>query len=785
MEGSASSVRFPKRTSTTGDDVVTSTGRGARNLAVVLTGVPRGYERCVDTLKFMLDEWNVSYFSVIREEFASEETLQSLARAFPGVRAIVVPKQATVDAVSRFEDKPVASTLVMMWHEIAYGIRAIERLTDYQAVLRVRFDLYFQKQFLPEEIPSEDQVLLPTQMSWSGANDMLCLAVPQAFRRYAETYERLDEIVAEEICVPEAIMARSLAMTGLIVRPLNVGFILYRDALFSSFNDEDLGILADVHPSLSTYKVGDASDTQESRAERIELLNYVVGPYRGFPLQTGASTDANFYPVEIDNRDGSAFRWIGRHAHMNLAVPRDAKTLSFLIHFQVAGWNLSQLTALIDGFPVRLIERSVDQYGRIWVEGSISGNKFNRPWSKLGFSSRIVVEPSQKGVGLDEDRTLSVAIGSLSLDGQPLVEPGELHQRPMTAHADEEKPAFIADNQITIVFQGPWNDRLRENVARARECFPGASIVVGSSDVRMHEAFPVTEGVILAIVPDPGPLPPYVHAKHAPLNNVNRLIVSSQAGLALVATPYAVKIRTDCTLDSRAFVDLYERVTTSGAASEPLLTSSIYTLHPDGIEGFPFHVSDWFFFGPSDVLRKYFDVPLMTEQDAVWYDNLPHDRNSHYFARRYRSRFSPEQYVAVQNARKDGYVAPHFLDDARPEVVESYRSYLASRFIVCDVSQFGLVFDKYRRVPLSHYQFFNCVWGSDWRSMVELARSAALVDADLGPSGPTPSHRRQVVSVIRRIDRVLGVVKKCGLMPLLGDALGIFRRFNFRGKNVC
>ncbi|NLA18967.1 hypothetical protein GPU89_20480 [Burkholderia cepacia] len=75
--------------------------------------------------------------------------------------------------------------------------------------------------------------------------------------------------------------------------------------------------------------------------------------------------------------------------------------------------------------------------------------------------------------------------------------------------------------------------------------------------------------------------------KHAPLNNVNRLIVSSQAGLALAATPYAVKIRTDCTLDSRAFVDLYERVAICDTASEPLLTSSIYTLHPDGIEGFP------------------------------------------------------------------------------------------------------------------------------------------------------------------------------------------------------
>lgn len=751
----------------------------------MLTGVPRGYERCVDKLKFMLGEWNVSYFAVIREEFASEEAHESLARAFPRVKTIVVPRQATADAVSRFEREPVASTLVMMWHEIAYGVRAIERLTDYQAVLRVRFDIYFQKQFLPEEIPSDDQVLLPPQMSWSGANDMLCLAAPQAFRRYAETYEKLDHIVGEEIYVPEAIMARSLAMAGLTVQPLNVCFILYRHALFQSFNDEELGILADVHPSVSTYKVGDVNDTPESRAERIALLDYVVNPHRGFPLQTGTSTDANFYPVEIDDRDGGAFRWIGRHAHANLAVARDAKTLTFLIHFHVAGWHLSHLTVLIDGFPVRLTEQSVDQYGRRRVEGSIAGNKFRRPWSKLGFSSRIVVEPSSEGANPDETRTLSVAIGDLAIDGQRLVEPRAARRPPVVAQASEGKVSVIADNQITIVFQGPWNDRLRENIARARECFPAAPIVVGSSDERMREAFSPTDDVILAMVPDPGPLPAYMGGKHAPLNNVNRQIISSRAGLAFAATPYAVKIRTDCTLDSRAFVDIYQRLMVCDAVAAPLLASSVYTLHPDGIEGFPFHVSDWFLFGPSEALRAYYDVPLMTRQDASWYERFPRERGSHYFARQYRSRFSPEQYLAVQNARKDGYIVPRFLDDARAEVLESYRAYLASRFIVCDLSQFGLVFEKYRRVSQSHYQFFNCVWGSDWRAMAEASRGAALVDINLGRRGPTLRHRKKAVAAIRCIDHALGTLKKCGLMPLMGDVLGVFRRFDFRGKDLC
>ncbi|KVH43880.1 hypothetical protein WJ39_01755 [Burkholderia diffusa] len=355
----------------------------------------------------------------------------------------------------------------------------------------------------------------------------------------------------------------------------------------------------------------------------------------------------------------------------------------------------------------------------------------------------------------------------------------------MAAQKGEGRLTRIADKQITIIFQGPWNDRVGENVARARDCFPGAPIVVGSSDARMHAAFPGANDVTVVVVPDPGPLHAYMRSKLAPLNNVNRQIVSSRAGLAVAATPYAVKIRTDCTLDSRAFVEVYERAVACNSGEAPLLASSIYTLHPDGIEGFPFHVSDWFFFGPSEALRRYYDVPLMTEEDALWYDRFPHGRSSHYFARQYRSRFSPEQYIAVQNARKDGYVAPCFLDDVRAEVVASYRSYLASRFIVCDVSKLGLVFEKYGRVSRSHYQFFNCVWGSDWIAMVKASRNRALCGIDLGPVGPTWSHRRSAVRVIRSIDPILGAIKKCGLMPLIGDALGFFRRFDFREKNIC
>lgn len=344
---------------------------------------------------------------------------------------------------------------------------------------------------------------------------------------------------------------------------------------------------------------------------------------------------------------------------------------------------------------------------------------------------------------------------------------------------------FVADTDITFVFQGPWNASLRANVEQTRRVFPSASFIISSTDRRVKNEHYNAEIVIST---DPGALPPYKRGTDAPENNVNRQIVSTRAGLARVRTQYAVKIRTDCSMNSRAFVAHYERfVLNLGRMPSRMLASSVYTLHPQGIEGLPFHVSDWFFFGKTSTLREYYDVPLMRVSDACWYDNARHDRNSHFFARQYRSRFSPEQYIAVENARKGDYNVPSHIADAERSVVESYIAFLVDKFFVCDLLRLGLVFEKYQGVLRSNFQFFNCVWESDWLFFARQRAREEMAASSQGVSvfGPPLRQRCFVVAAIRRLDCILGILKIFGLMPLIGDVLGFFRKLNYRGSDLC
>nr|WP_269664817.1 WavE lipopolysaccharide synthesis family protein [Burkholderia sp. WSM2230] len=339
----------------------------------------------------------------------------------------------------------------------------------------------------------------------------------------------------------------------------------------------------------------------------------------------------------------------------------------------------------------------------------------------------------------------------------------------------------ITDEDITLVFQGAWTADARRHIERSREAMPGARVVVSTftEDDASRAAMPDVEWVVSE---DPGPLPAYKRGARAPLNNVNRQIVSSRAGLAKVKSKYAVKIRTDCALSSRAFADIYARVTRDEIAPRRVLASSIYTLHPDGIDALHFHLSDWFFFGPTERLSAYYDIPLMENEDAKWFaDDRRHRRGSHYFARRYRARFAPEQYLTVEYAKRLGYSTPSFLNDTSDAIKESYLRFLGEECIVSEPQALGLEFEKYAHVSRSHYQHFNCVWGRDWSELFDAAKEATRFTASGLTRAPArqmsvSAHRRTVVRAMRRIDFLLPVIAITGLMPLVGDMLGFYRK---------
>jgi hypothetical protein len=271
---------------------------------------------------------------------------------------------------------------------------------------------------------------------------------------------------------------------------------------------------------------------------------------------------------------------------------------------------------------------------------------------------------------------------------------------------------------ITLVFQGvfkPWITRDRENFARnivrTHQALPGARIIL--STWKGAEVPPGLRVDAVVESPDPGGLAPLKLDDRKP-NNVNRQLVTTRAGLAAVKTPYAVKLRTDCFLEHAGFLDHYIEQCALDGGRERLLASSFFTLDPALFERLPYHISDWFHFGPTALLRDYWSAAPMSMDDAQYHETHPHAPDSSVFERKFRARFAVEQTICMGFAEKLGYACPRFLNDVSDAVMADYRRFLGHEVMLLDPWQIGLRFDKYGWVGNSSFQRLNNLMYLDW-----------------------------------------------------------------------
>jgi hypothetical protein len=339
---------------------------------------------------------------------------------------------------------------------------------------------------------------------------------------------------------------------------------------------------------------------------------------------------------------------------------------------------------------------------------------------------------------------------------------------------------------ITLVFQGvfkPYVTREYENFARnirlTRKTLPGARIVLST-----WAGAEVPPGLALdALVEsdDPGGLAP-LKLDDRKGNNVNRQLLSTQAGLAAVNTPYAAKLRTDCFLEHAGFIDFYREQRVLDGGRERLLASSFFTLDPAMFERLAYHLSDWFQFGPTTLLRDYWAAPPMSSKDARQYEHQEHAAGSTVFERKFRARFAVEQHLCLHFAHARGYTVPRFLNDVSERVLADYQRFLAQEVMLLDPWQIGLRFDKYGWVGNSSFQRLNNLMHLDWlalanpqlagvvepaplRALIEVRRrqkawarqafhySAALHGLIFDPNRPHHPVRRLAARIVRRVAR--------------------------------
>jgi WavE lipopolysaccharide synthesis len=276
---------------------------------------------------------------------------------------------------------------------------------------------------------------------------------------------------------------------------------------------------------------------------------------------------------------------------------------------------------------------------------------------------------------------------------------------------------MIHPSEITVVMQGDIRSETISAIRSVRHLLPNSRLILSTFNTEDTASIAdEVDDVILS--DDPGAMPSFVKTDILLVNNVNRQLTTSKAGLDLVRTAYAVKMRTDCVLHNANCVDLLERFSTSNADPEILLVSSFFTRHPYGLACYLFHVSDWFVCGRSDRVRQFFSAPLMTLDDATWFERHKSLKSSTYAARRFRARFTPEQHITTHFAHTLGYQTPHYLNHWTIGLAEEYEDFLASEVVVASPSQLGFTIGKYIGIEDNIYQRVDCISFSDWAHIV-------------------------------------------------------------------
>lgn len=377
------------------------------SLACVITGLPRGNDLSLESLKFTTTRYETTFFAVFREEFDSPSVREALIRNLPGIHFVIVPEAVTTEAVAHFEGK-IATTVAKMWHEVFYAAESVE-LAAFDMVMRTRFDLFFSPMHLPPPATDESSIFIPERMSWSGSNDMIALGTPAAFKKYARIFHTLDWLIEKGIKAPEALVKCALGHLELEEKPLNLYFGLYREALMSTLNRSQLGVLAWKDPLYTTYRIGEKADTTEGRAVWIKNAKALTHEEALFPTYQ-VTNDDNFYPVDLDSRDGTPFRTMGLHAHINRAVSI-VQTIEFTICHHPPDWDMGRLTVHIDGRLFNLRKKGLDAFGRIRVVGNLGQPYHGRtPWSKVGFECIGAYVPAEVSPNSTDRRSVTISI---------------------------------------------------------------------------------------------------------------------------------------------------------------------------------------------------------------------------------------------------------------------------------------------------------------------------------------------------------------------------------------
>ncbi|MBB3957879.1 WavE lipopolysaccharide synthesis family protein [Novosphingobium sediminicola] len=278
----------------------------------------------------------------------------------------------------------------------------------------------------------------------------------------------------------------------------------------------------------------------------------------------------------------------------------------------------------------------------------------------------------------------------------------------------------IQSCDISIVLQGPVSSSRGENIfstaenaQQIRKIFPESEIIISTWEDSDLSGI-VADKFVLS--KDPGGIPFEIGSKKT--NNINRMLVSSQAGVRAASRPYILKLRSDLMPESTDFIGHWERLSVPpveyGIFSRQILAYPVYSLLFEEKEKRmpkPFHISDWAFFGESRDILSLFNIELVKEPNfseffkknkVDFYDTTP----------KVKWQYSPEQYLFYSVVKNNfQYVKFNHKGDYSEELIKLSEKFVFNNFVFIDDDMWKLLHGKgFYNKPIHEYDK-NCFDG--------------------------------------------------------------------------
>ena len=275
----------------------------------------------------------------------------------------------------------------------------------------------------------------------------------------------------------------------------------------------------------------------------------------------------------------------------------------------------------------------------------------------------------------------------------------------------------ISSQDLSIVVQGP---NIKQHTCKClkslRKNFPKAQIIFSTYE---KENIDNLDFDILIKSTDPGA----TKLSETMSNNINRILVTTKAGLNKVTRKYCLKIRSDMFFENDKILlnleqNFEKREKDFTVFKQRVLFYALWTRKHEHLVNkhfimTPFYLSDWLCFGLSEDIKNYFDSIELTKEPefSYYFKNIKNIRYEIYNTG-ITWQFSPEQYFATSFFKKyfkDAFMKS--LQDFSEEKMEFSRRILANNVIVCGYKECGAYIQKKQYKTVSKYiNILNGCW---------------------------------------------------------------------------